>query len=235
MTLSSGQFKFTLIITNHTWSTAKQITPDQLEYKSHLNSCKTNRTWSTTKPHLINSKTNHTWSTVIRITLDQLQNRPTLLCVAHPDEVNGEVVVNLGAIYPSNDVVGCHSRVQVWVSGALPDPAWKPPGQAVQLDVRVSLQGKFTLWIVHEKWDGGLTVYTSTPITPTHTDRNDNKLAEHSASTRKPCSERSLVPQRNLDKLWGSWTVWPVLLAEHPSENIITLSAFKLFPKTSSL
>ena len=59
--------------------------------------------------------------------------------------------MNLGAIYPSNDIVGCDSRVQVWVSGALPDPAWKPPWQAVQLDVRVSLQGKFTLWTVHEK------------------------------------------------------------------------------------
>ena len=134
------------------------------------------------KSHPINCKTNHTWSTVIQITLDQLQNRPTLRCVAHPDEVNGEVVVNLGAIYPSNDVVGCNSWVQVWVSGALPDPAWKPPGQAIQLDVRVSLQGKFTLWTVHEKWDGGLTVYASTLIIPTHIDRNGHWLAEHSAS-----------------------------------------------------
>ena len=212
MTLSSGLFVFTPgqnkshpinCKTNHTWSTGIQITPDQLQNRSHLNIRKTNRTWSTTKPRLINSKTNHTWSTVIQVTLDQLQNRPTLLCVAHPDEVNGEVVVNLGAIYPSNDIVGCDSRVQVWVSGALPDPAWKPPWQAIQLDVRVSLQGKFTLWTVHEKWDGDLTVYTSTPIIPTHIDRNDHKLA----SMCKPCSKCSLLPQRNLDKLWGSWTV----------------------------
>ena len=50
--------------------------------------------------------------------------------------------MNLGPIDPPDDIVCCHSWVLVRVPGTLPDPAWKPPWQAIQLDVGVSLQGK---------------------------------------------------------------------------------------------